>query len=58
MDAARRLRLHPQTVRYRLHTQEKLFGAQMYDPELDLELLIVLRAWLMGYRTRPTSSGP
>jgi hypothetical protein len=50
VDAAKRLRLHPQTVRYRLRALEKLFGEQMYAPELNLEFLIVLRAWLIENR--------
>ncbi|MGI8332978.1 PucR family transcriptional regulator [Actinomadura scrupuli] len=45
-EVAGRLRMHPQTIRYRLRQLQALFGEDMYDPRLRLELQIVLRAWL------------
>ena len=45
-EVAGRLHMHPQTIRYRLRQLQALFGRDMYDPELRLELQIVLHAWL------------
>lgn len=45
-EVAGRLRMHPQTIRYRLRRLQALFGEDMYDPGLRLELQIVLHAWL------------
>lgn len=41
---ARRLHVHPQTVRYRLRELDRLFGPQMHDPDQRFELEIALRA--------------
>lgn len=43
-EAADRLRVHPQTVRYRLRRLEELFGARLRDPAERFELELVLRA--------------
>jgi len=45
-EVAARLHVHPQTVRYRLHQLEELFGRQLYDPDIRLELEMVLHVWL------------
>lgn len=42
--AAERLRIHPQTVRYRMRRLEELFGARLRDPRERFELELVLRA--------------
>lgn len=41
---AKRLHVHPQTVRYRLRELERLFGDDMTDPDLRFELELALRA--------------
>lgn len=43
-EAAERLRVHPQTVRYRMRRLEELFGARLREPEERFELELVLRA--------------
>jgi hypothetical protein len=45
-EVATRLHVHPQTVRYRLHQLEELFGKRLYDPETRLEMEMVLTVWL------------
>jgi DNA-binding PucR family transcriptional regulator len=45
-EVAARLHVHPQTVRYRLHQLEELFGEQLYDPGVRLEFEIVLHVWI------------
>jgi PucR C-terminal helix-turn-helix domain len=45
-EVAARLHVHPQTVRYRLHQLEELFGEQLYDPDVRLEFEMVLHVWL------------
>ncbi|KAB2380764.1 PucR family transcriptional regulator [Actinomadura montaniterrae] len=47
-EVATRLHVHPQTVRYRLHQLEELFGERLYDPETRLEMEMVLTVWLTG----------
>ncbi|WP_017545303.1 PucR family transcriptional regulator [Nocardiopsis prasina] len=42
--AAERLRIHPQTVRYRMRQLEELFGPGLRDPGARFELELVLRA--------------
>ncbi|MBO2457835.1 helix-turn-helix domain-containing protein [Actinomadura violacea] len=49
--AAVRLRVHPQTVRLRMRKLDELFGAEIHDPSLHVELLMALRLWLAT--TRP-----
>ncbi|POM24951.1 hypothetical protein BTM25_35900 [Actinomadura rubteroloni] len=44
--AAERLHVHPQTIRTRLRRLDELFQGSFQDPDLHLEFLIVLRAWL------------
>ncbi|MCP2342124.1 PucR family transcriptional regulator [Actinomadura rupiterrae] len=41
-----RLHLHPQTVRYRLRSLERLFGDRLTDPAQRLELHMLLTHWL------------
>ncbi|MFE0268602.1 PucR family transcriptional regulator [Nocardiopsis alba] len=43
-EAAERLRIHPQTVRYRMRRLEELFGARLREPDTRFELGLVLRA--------------
>ncbi|MFI0353937.1 PucR family transcriptional regulator [Actinomadura sp. 9N407] len=45
-EVAGRLHVHPQTVRYRLHQLEELFGPRLYEPESRLEMEMVLTVWL------------
>ncbi|WP_433328477.1 PucR family transcriptional regulator [Spirillospora sp. CA-294931] len=53
-EVANRLHVHPQTVRYRLHQLEELFGEGLYDPEKRLEMEMVLTVWLSS----PVSNDP
>ncbi|GAA2582983.1 helix-turn-helix domain-containing protein [Actinomadura fulvescens] len=48
--AAERLHVHPQTVRLRMRKLDQLFGADLHDPDLHLEFLMVLRVWLAEAR--------
>lgn len=43
-DVASRLRIHPQTVRYRMRLVDELFGDALDDPDRRLDLQIALRA--------------
>ena len=43
-EAAERLRIHPQTVRYRMRQLEELFGSRLREPGARFELELVLRA--------------
>ncbi|WHT21768.1 helix-turn-helix domain-containing protein [Crossiella sp. CA-258035] len=43
-EVAARLGIHPQTVRYRMHQLENLFGEALTDPAARFELELVLRA--------------
>jgi hypothetical protein len=43
-SVASRLFIHPQTVRYRLHKLQDLFGEQLDNPDARFELALVLRA--------------
>ncbi|MFI6515040.1 PucR family transcriptional regulator [Spirillospora sp. NPDC050679] len=54
VQAGRRLRLHPQTVRYRLRQLQTLFGDDLRDPRRCLELELILRAGPI----RPDAEGP
>jgi DNA-binding PucR family transcriptional regulator len=42
--AARRLHVHPQTVRYRLRQLTELFGDMLVEPEARFRLQVALRA--------------
>ncbi|MEV5825996.1 helix-turn-helix domain-containing protein [Spirillospora sp. NPDC052242] len=46
-DAGRRLRVHPQTVRYRLRHLRHLFGDDLSDPRRCLEMELILHARLV-----------
>jgi PucR C-terminal helix-turn-helix domain len=50
---AERLRVHPQTVRYRMAQLRDLFGARLDDPDARFELALALRA-----TSSPTSAPP
>ncbi|MFJ7336613.1 PucR family transcriptional regulator [Streptomyces sp. NPDC101110] len=41
-EAARRLHVHPQTVRYRMRQAHRLFGPELNDPATRLELVLAL----------------
>jgi hypothetical protein len=45
--AARRLHVHPQTIRYRLRQVSELFGDSLGDPDARFLLLLALRARLL-----------
>ncbi|TQM67975.1 PucR-like helix-turn-helix protein [Actinomadura hallensis] len=45
-DAAEALRVHPQTVRYRLAQLHEIFDYDIEDPALRLELMLLLPVWL------------
>lgn len=47
-DASRRLRVHPQTVRYRLRHLEDLFGDDLRDPRRCLEMELILHARMVN----------
>ncbi|GAA1899096.1 hypothetical protein GCM10009736_79450 [Actinomadura bangladeshensis] len=47
-DASRRLRVHPQTVRYRLRHLQDLFGDELRDPRRCLEMELFLHARLVN----------
>ncbi|WP_091679309.1 helix-turn-helix domain-containing protein [Amycolatopsis marina] len=52
-ELANKLNVHPQTIRYRMHQLEELFGDRLHDPEARLEMEIALRAErLTGSRQR------
>ncbi len=46
-EVARRLHIHPQTVRYRLRQLDQLFGEALHDPDRRFELEIALRARML-----------
>lgn len=45
-----RLRLHPQTVRYRMRSLENLFGDRLHDPDWRFEMEMALRTWQLTHR--------
>lgn len=45
-EAAARMNVHAQTVRYRLRQLEALFGDDLHDPAQRLEFHLALRAWI------------
>ncbi|MEV0666629.1 PucR family transcriptional regulator [Actinomadura luteofluorescens] len=44
--AAEVLRVHPQTVRYRLAQLHEMFGFDIEDPEIRLEMMLLLHTWI------------
>jgi DNA-binding PucR family transcriptional regulator len=46
-EIAARLKIHPQTVRYRMHQVEDLFGDRLHDPDWRIEMELALRADLL-----------
>jgi hypothetical protein len=48
--------LHPQTVRYRLHQLQELFGDALQDPRARLELQLILHARLTLEPDRPAGA--
>ncbi|MFC0042344.1 helix-turn-helix domain-containing protein [Actinomadura rayongensis] len=49
-DAAVALNVHPQTVRYRMAQLTEMFDFDIEDPEIRLELMLLLRAWIRQAR--------
>ncbi|SNS22487.1 helix-turn-helix domain-containing protein [Actinomadura mexicana] len=47
-DASRRLRVHPQTVRYRLRALKDLFGDELRDPRRCLEMELILHSRMVN----------
>jgi hypothetical protein len=39
------LGVHPQTIRYRMHQLERLFGGSLVEPDSRFDLEVALRAW-------------
>ncbi|GAB2831784.1 PucR family transcriptional regulator [Actinocorallia aurea] len=56
-DVGRRLHVHPQTVRYRLHQIRERIGDQMDDPEARFRLEAALRALRLRDRGRSAPGG-
>ena len=56
--AARRLHVHPQTVRYRLRQLTELFGDSLSDPEARFTLQVALRARRLAGRAGGTPAPP
>jgi hypothetical protein len=55
--AARRLHVHPQTIRYRLRQLAGLFGDALTDPDARFRLLLALRArQLLNHGPRPADA--
>jgi len=48
-EIAERLRVHPQTVRYRMRQIEALFGADLYDPDWRFEMALALHGWRLNH---------
>ncbi|MEU6234986.1 helix-turn-helix domain-containing protein [Kitasatospora sp. NPDC047058] len=48
LPAARLLRIHPQAVRNRLRSLEKIFGSGLRDPRARFELLLALKIQIMA----------
>ncbi|MFG1999764.1 PucR family transcriptional regulator [Spirillospora sp. NPDC048911] len=46
-EVAARLKVHPQTIRYRMRQLEALFGTDLADPAQRLELHMVVYTWLI-----------
>jgi DNA-binding PucR family transcriptional regulator len=46
-EIAARLDVHPQTVRYRIHQLQQLFGDKLTDPDTRLTMELALRAHLL-----------
>ncbi|MWA02370.1 PucR family transcriptional regulator [Actinomadura sp. LD22] len=45
-EVGKRLRVHPQTVRYRIRQLEQIFGPDIHDLDQRFDYLVTLRAWL------------
>ncbi len=62
-EVAARLKIHPQTVRYRMRILERVLGDQLHDPDARFAMEVVLRAQrLQGKQAdrspRPARPGP
>jgi PucR C-terminal helix-turn-helix domain len=52
-EVAAQLHIHPQTVRYRLRQLHELFGERLRDPDVRLQLEVVLRARQLSVGAHP-----
>ena len=56
---AERLKVHPQTVRYRMRNLERTLGGQLSDPDARFAIELVLRAARLRERaSRDDHDGP
>jgi hypothetical protein len=56
-DIAARLDVHPQTVRYRIHQLQQLFGDKLADPDARLTMELALRAHMLLDRQPQRAAG-
>jgi hypothetical protein len=56
-EVAAGLHVHPQTVRYRIRQLHELFGDQLSDPDVHLELELALRARQLRVQRQPAGYG-
>jgi len=52
-EMAERLRVHPQTVRYRMRALERTLGGQLSDPDARFAIELLLRAARLRERAGP-----
>ncbi|HVB46367.1 MAG TPA: helix-turn-helix domain-containing protein [Streptosporangiaceae bacterium] len=52
-EVAERLKIHPQTVRYRMRILERVLGEQLHDPDARFAMELVLRARRLNQPHRP-----
>jgi DNA-binding PucR family transcriptional regulator len=58
-EMAERLKVHPQTVRYRMRNLERTLGGQLSDPDARFAIELVLRAARLRERaSRADNDGP
>ncbi|HET7017401.1 MAG TPA: helix-turn-helix domain-containing protein [Streptosporangiaceae bacterium] len=62
-EVAARLKIHPQTVRYRMRILERVLGDQLHDPDARFAMEVVLRAQRLQAKPadrspRPARPGP
>jgi len=57
-EVAERLKIHPQTVRYRMRVLERVLGDQLHDPQSRFAMELVLRARRLSEQAARASSLP